>query len=623
MPKHPEIARTEDNFDVKATISHNRLKGMWRLMTGFRTLYVGAVIALAISALATTGSLLLLRYLIDDVLGNPPENLLQALVITASAFVVLSFARGAFAFLSGASAAAVSEGVALRLKDFMFDHLQHLKFTYHDTMQTGELIQRSTSDINAIRLFVAEQAIGVGRILLLFGVNFVALLMLDVPLALFSVMVVPLVFVMSLFFFGKVSKAYERFQEQDERVNTTLQENLSGVRVVKAFARQDYEIDRFETENKEKYLRGIDFMRLHSMYWPVVDFLTGFQMIGTFFLGALMVMEGEGNTLFTFGPLTFVGMSMGTYIAFAAMVGWIINPMRNLGRLIVQMSTGMVSYDRVAQILSETWEDLGKNEKPPVAEITGNIAFENLNFTYEQGPQVLHDISFEVQAGQTIALLGSTGSGKTTVLTLLTRFYNYREGSIKLEGVELNQYPRRFLREKIGVVEQEPFLFSRTIRENITYGLHREVTDAEVFAATRAAAVHDVIQEFANGYNTTVGERGVTLSGGQKQRVALARTLLKNPPILILDDATSSVDTQTESEIRDALGKMMTQRTSFIIAHRIQSVMTADLILVFDKGRIVQRGTHEELMEVDGIYRRTYDMQARIEDELEKEIASV
>ena len=623
MPKHPEIATTEGNFDVKATISHNRLKGMWRLMTGFRKLYSAAVVALAVSALATTASLLLLRYLVDDILIDRPTNLLLALALTAGAYVVLSFIRGYFAFLSGSWASEVSEGIALRLKDFMFDHLQHLNFTYHDNMQTGELIQRSTSDINAIRLFIAEQAIGVGRILLLFIVNFIALLVLNVPLALFSVIVIPIVVIASLFFFGKVSTAYERFQEQDERVNNVLQENLSGVRVVKAFARQEHEINRFETENKEKYRRGISFMRLHSMYWPIIDFITGMQMVGTFFLGALMVMEGEGNTLFVFGPLAFTGISLGTYISFAAMIGWIINPMRNLGRLIVQMSTGMVSYNRVAEVLSEEWEDLGKNEKPPVEDVKGNIVFENVNFKYDQGPPVLHDISFEVKAGQTIALLGSTGSGKTTVLSLLTRFYDYTDGSIKLEGVELNQYPRRFLREKIGVVEQESFLFSRTIRENITYGLHRQVTDEEVFEAARAAAVHDVIQEFPHGYNTMVGERGVTLSGGQKQRVALARTLLKNPPILILDDATSSVDTQTESEIRDALGSLMTQRTSFIIAHRIQSVMTADLILVFDKGRIVQRGTHEELMEQEGIYRRTYDMQARIEDELEKEIAGV
>jgi ATP-binding cassette, subfamily B, bacterial len=622
VPKHPAVARTEDNFDVKATISHNRLKGMWRLMTGFRQLYLGAVLTLTVSALATTGSLLLLAYLIDDVLLNQPEFFFRTLITVALAYVVLSLIRGYFAFLSGAWAADASEGIALRLKDFMFDHLQHLTFTYHDNMQTGELIQRSTSDINAIRLFVSEQAIGVGRILILFVVNFAALLWFNVPLAFFSVAVVPIVVIMSLFFFGKVSTAYEGFQQQDERVNNTLQENLSGVRVVKAFARQDYEIARFEKENKEKYRLGLDFMFLHSLYWPLVDVLTGVQMIGTLIVGAMMVIAGEGNPV-SLGPLTFTGISLGTYISFTAMIGWIINPMRNLGRLIVQMSTGMVSYDRVAEVFSEDWEYLGKNDKPPVAEVKGNIVVEHLNFKYDQGPEVLHDINFEVKPGQTIALLGSTGSGKTTVLSLLTRFYEYTDGSIKLEGVELKEYPRRFLRENIGVVEQEPFLFSRTIYENITYGVHRDVSEEEVFAAARAAAVHDVIQEFPNGYKTMVGERGVTLSGGQKQRVALARTLLKNPPILILDDATSSVDTQTESEIRDALGNMMVGRTSFVIAHRIQSVMNADLILVFDKGRIVQRGTHETLMEEDGIYRWTYDMQARIEDELEKEIAGV
>jgi ATP-binding cassette subfamily B protein len=550
-------------------------------------------------------------------------NLFIALLMTGLAYIALSLGRGGFAFLSGAWAAEVSEGIALRLKDYMFDHLQHLNFMYHDKMQTGELIQRSTSDIDALRRFFSEQAIGIGRILLLFIVNFAALLMLHVPLALFSALVVPVVLVMSLFFFGRVSKAYELFQEQDERVNNTLQENLSGVSVVKAFARQNYEIDRFEVENKAKYKLGVAFMRLHSVYWPLTDLITGLQMVAVFFLGALLVVTGENNVLFSFGPLQFTGISLGTYISFSAMIGWIINPMRNLGRLIVQMSTGMVSYDRLAEVFAEDWEVLGKDVEPPVKDVKGNITFENINFRYQQGPQVLHDISFNVEAGQTIALLGSTGSGKTTLLALLTRFYNYTEGSIKLEGVELNQYPRRFLREQIGVVEQEPFLFSRSIRENITYGLHRDVSDEEVFAAARAAAVHDVIEKFPEGYKTMVGERGVTLSGGQKQRVALARTLLKNPRILILDDATSSVDTQTESEIREALNTMMAQRTSFIIAHRIQSVMNADLILVLDKGRIVQRGTHETLMKEEGMYRRTYEMQARIEDELEREVASV
>jgi len=622
MPLQTDVAATETNFDVKATISHNRLKGLWRLIAGYRSRYGGAVFALGISAIANTASLLLLRFLVDGVLidsSNEIENFLTLLILTALGFIGLRLLRGVFEFISGALANETAEGVALRLKDYMFDHLQHLNFTYHDQMKTGELIQRSTSDIDAIRRFFAEQAIGIGRIFLLFVVNFGVLLFLHVPLAIFTVVVIPVVVVMSLFFFSWVSKAYEAYQEQDERVSTTLQENLSGVRVVKAFARQSYEIDRFETENAEKYRLGNAFMKLHATYWPIVDLLTGFQMLFGFLFGALLVINNE----LTIGPLTMPGITLGTFVSYFAMVGWIINPMRNLGRLIVQMSTGMVSYDRVAEVFSEEWEDLGKGEKPPVGEILGNIKFQNLNFGYTQGPQVLHDISFEVKAGQTVALLGSTGSGKTSLMALLTRFYDYTEGSVTVEDVELRQYPRHFLRAHIGVVEQEPFLFSRTIKENITYGLHRDVDDEEVFAAARAAAVHDVITTFPDGYDTLVGERGVTLSGGQKQRVALARTLLKNPRILILDDAMSSVDTQTEADIRDALNTMMMQRTSFIIAHRIQSVMIADLILVLDKGRIVQRGTHEELMQQAGIYRQTYEMQARIEDELEKEITRV
>ena len=331
-------------------------------------------------------------------------------------------------------------------------------------------------------------------------------------------------------------------------------------------------------------------------------------MVFAFFLGAGLVISGD--------------LTIGTYVSFVAMIGWIINPMRNLGRLIVQMSTGMVSYDRIAEVIAEDWEKLGIKEKPPKDTVEGHVVYKNVNFAYEHDMPVLHDISFEVKPGQTVALLGSTGSGKTSLTALLPRFYGY-EGSITLDGIELTEYPRHFLRANIGIVEQEPFLFSRSIRENITYGISGEVSDEDVIAAAKAAAVHDVILEFPDQYETLVGERGVTLSGGQKQRVALARTLLKNPRILILDDATSSVDTQTESDIREALNKMMKQRTSFIIAHRIQSVMTADLILVLDKGRIVQHGTHDELMQVPGTYRQTYDMQARIEDELQEELHRV
>jgi len=624
MILHAEIASTKTNFNIKANLSSNRMIGLWRLLAGYRKRYLGAMAMLGIASLANTLSLLLLRYVVDNLLNGGAEatNFYVMLALAALAFVLLSTVNGVFSFQSTAWAASTAEGISLRLQDFMFDHLQHLSFTYHDKMQTGELITRSTSDIFAIKQLFSSQAIGIGRIIILFVVNFTALLWLNIPLALFSVIVVPMVFGSSLFFFHKIGKAYERFQEQDERVSTTLQENLSGVRVVKAFARQNYEIDRFEVENKEKFRLGIAQIRLHSLYWPLTDMLTGYQMLAGYILGGLLVMTGEGNIL-TIGAIQIPGISIGTYISYMAMVSWIINPLRNLGRLIVQMTTGFVSYNRLVEVFNETWEDLGRDEKPPITDVNGHIEIRNLDFSYSQGPQVLHDINIEVKAGQSIAFLGSTGSGKTTLLSLLTRFYDYNSGSITLDGIELTKFPKHFLRETIGVVEQEPFLFGATIRENITYGLHRVVTDEEVFNAARAAAVHDVIEEFPEGYLTKVGERGVTLSGGQKQRVALARTLLKNPKILILDDATSSVDTETESQIRDALNNLMENRTTFIIAHRIQSVMNADQILVFDKGRIIERGTHEDLMQYEGIYHETYNMQAQIESELEQEIANV
>jgi len=609
VPLHADKATTAANFNVKATVNDNRLRSMWLLLAGYRRRYVAAVIALGLAGVMNTISLVLLSFLVDDVLINQPPNFMEWLAVLAFAYVALSVTRGVFAFTSGALAGEVSEGIALRLKDFLFDHIQHLPFRYHDKMPTGELIQRVTSDIDAVRRFFAEQAIGLGRILLLFTVNFTALILLEWRLALLSVIVVPLIGVMSLFFFKRVEKAYDAFQQQDGVLSATLQENLSGVRVVKAFARQDFEVDRFEKENHKKYGLGTRFMMLHATYWPVTDVMTGLQMVFGFTAGAIFVINRD--------------ITLGTFVTYMAMLGWIINPMRELGRLIVQISTGLVSFDRIADVLRSDWEVLGKDEPAPVASLQGHVRFDHVWFEYEAGKPVLENITFEVQAGQTVALLGSTGSGKSSLMALLTRFYDYTRGSITLDGVELRSFPRHFLRANIGVVQQEPFLFSRTIRENITYGVQRDVTDDEVIAAARAAAVHDVIMEFAEGYNTVVGERGVTLSGGQKQRVTLARTLLKDPRLLILDDATSSVDTQTESEIREALERTSGKRTTFIIAHRIQSVMIADLILVMDKGRIVQRGTHEQLMLEDGIYRRTYDMQARIETELESELSRV
>ncbi len=595
-------------FDFKNTISDNRLVGLWRMMTGFRLVYLGAVAGVGIAALLRTGNYLLLRYFVDDVLGQSEFG--RALPLIALSFVGLALLQGVFSFLSGRWAAQTAEGVTLRLRNYLYDHIQRLSFTYHDRTRTGELIQRATSDVDAVRRFFADQAIGMGRIVLLFVINFVALLNLNAQLALLSIVVVPLIVIMSVFFFSKVSKAYEAFQEQEAKLSTTLQENLTGVRVVKAFARQEYEQEKFEIDNWEQFQRGRRLLMMHSLFWPLSQILCGAQMLGGFFAGALMALNGT--------------ITVGTYLAYAGLVVWIIWPMRNLGRLIVHMSTGMVSYGRVIELIKEDREPLDAGSYVPPDDVRGEIAFRDVCFEYDgAGGAVLKDVSFRCQPGQAVALLGSTGSGKTSLVNLLPRFYEYTGGDLTLDGVELKKYPRHFLRRQIGIVEQEPFLFSRTIRENIAYGIGREVSDEEVEVAARAAAIHDVIESFPDGYNTLVGEKGVTLSGGQKQRVAIARTLLKDPRILILDDATSSVDTETEGLIRAALQRLMQDRTSFIIAHRVQSLMNADLILVLDQGQIVQRGTHETLMTQGGIYRRIYDMQARVEDELEKEIGEV
>lgn len=594
-----------NNLDLQSTISKNRLAGIWKMMQGFRLCYLGAVTSLGVSAAAKTFTYLLLRYFVDTYFVSRDATI--GLPYIALGFVALALLEGGFSFLSSVLATQTAEGITRRLRNYLYDHIQHLTFTYHSNTKTGELIERSTSDVDALRRFFSDQAISIGRILLLFVINFITLLNLNAKLALISIIVIPFVLAISIYLFKKVTKAYESYQEQEAVLSTTLQENLSGVRVVKAFSRQYYEIDKFEKDNWEKYIRGKKLLLMHSLFWPLSDVLCGAQILAGYLIGAIMAINGE--------------ISVGTYIAYAGLVVYIIYPLRNLGRVIVQTSTGLVSYGRVMEIIKEKREPLDLGDHVPTGSLKGKFEFKDVKFEYEPGDHTLEDINFNVEPGQVIALLGSTGSGKSTLINLLPRFYEYTGGKIMLDGIELNRYPRKYLRQQIGIVEQEPFLFSRTIRENITYGVGRDVDDNEVEQAARAAAIHEVILGFQDGYQTLVGERGVTLSGGQKQRVTIARTILKNPRILILDDSTSSVDTETEVEIREALQNLMTDRTTFIIAHRIQSVANADLILVMDKGRIIQKGVHSELVNQEGVYRQIFNIQTRIEDELEKEIA--
>ena len=608
-----EPTREVTYFDFRKALSPNKLKGIWRMMTGYKLAYAGATTALAISAIARTSTYLLLGYFTDKILAagviDPTGIFTNRLLLVAIGFVLLASVEGLFSYISGRLAAFTAEGITRRLRNYLFDHLQRLTFTYHAKTPTGDQIERVTSDVDALRRFYSEQAIGVGRIILLFLINFMAIMRLNSTLAWASVVVIPFILVVSLWFFKKVTAAYEKYQEQEATLSTTLQENLTGVRVVKAFARQDFEKNKFEKDNFEKFLRGKKLLYMHSLFWPLSDIVLGFQMLAGYMLGATMAINGV--------------ITVGTYVTYTGLVVWLIWPIRNLGRLIVSASTGMVSYGRIMDIVKQDREPLTDGKISSSESPRGEVVFDEVSFSYNgDESQVLKSVSFRVLPGQSLALLGSTGSGKTSLVNLLPRFYDYTEGRILLDGNDLKDYSRDYLRRHIGIVEQEPFLFSRSIRENITYGVGRHVPMDEVEKAARAAAIHEVIMEFPDKYDTLVGEKGVTLSGGQKQRVTIARTLLKNPRILILDDSTSSVDTETEAEIRKALNNLMENRTTFIIAHRIQSVMNADTIVVLDKGEIVEIGKHEELVSGNGMYRKIYDIQTRIEEELEQEIAA-
>lgn len=618
------------NFDMKRAQSAHGLAGIIRLMDGFRLHYAGAISALAISSIARTAGLLLIGWVVDDLL-SPQATLIDMtaglghilpqtvntlrpdlpslLPLAALAFLLLSLVQGGFSYFSGRWAAYTAERIAWRTRNYLFDHLQRLSFSYHDRMQTGELLQRATSDVDAIRRFYVEQGVGIGRILVMFVVSFAGIMMLSTPLALFSILAAPFLIAVSWYMFGKIARKYEELQDQEAKVSATLQEHLSGVRVVRAFARQEHEIERFEGDNWRQFERGKELLMLNALYWPMTDLITSVQLVLGVLLAGYMVIDGT--------------ISVGDFVAYVGLVGALIGPLRQIGRLVVQAAQGLGSYKRVMEIVTQEREELHEETAPPVRDVVGDIEFERVSFRYDSATPVLHDVSFRVRPGQVIAILGGTGAGKTSLVGLLPRFYDYTSGVIRLDGVPLEDYPRAFLREIIGLVEQEPFLFSRSIRENITYGVGRDVSDEEVFEAARMAAVHDVIRDFPQGYQTMVGERGVTLSGGQKQRIALARTLLKNPRILILDDATSSVDTETEASIRDALRARGEAVTTFLIAHRVTTLMHADIILVMADGRIVQSGTHEELIAQDGIYRQTYRMQSRIDEELEREMADV
>ncbi|AOT73008.1 ABC transporter ATP-binding protein [Geosporobacter ferrireducens] len=596
-----------------------KLKQLWRYMEGSKGLYIGAILSIGISTIFTLINPLVIRITIDSIIGEEAIQaplwvqtfverlggkslLMHNLWVAALALVLLNSVNGLFLYAKGKWSAKASEEIARNLRERLFNHLQHLPYDYHVKAETGDLIQRCTSDVETIRRFLAVQLVEVGRTLFMLDFALFIMLSLDVALTLVSMIVVPIIFVSALIFFMKVQKAFQLSDEAEGRLSTVLQENLTGIRVVRAFGRQAFEAEKFEKSNTEYRDLTYNLIRLLAWYWSLSDLLTMLQ------IGAVVV---TGAYWASIGRIT-----LGTLVVFTTYETMLLWPIRQMGRILTDMGKTMVSVGRIEEIFQQPLEDMQTDGKKP--KIEGNIRFENVSFSYGGERPVLKNISFQVEKGKTAAILGATGSGKSSLVHLLLRLYDYQEGSITIDGVELREIDKKWLRRNIGIVLQEPFLFSKTIKENI--GLAKpESAEQEIFLAARAAAIHEGILEFEKGYETAVGERGVTLSGGQKQRVAIARSLVQDSPVLIFDDSLSAVDTETEEEIRKALRERNKSRTTFIISHRITTVSEADMILVLNHGEIIQKGTHDTLVSQPGLYQRIWAIQNLLEEELLQE----
>lgn len=587
-------------------------------MKGNRSLYVASIIAIALATFISVTVPLVIKTAIDSIIGDKTlsgttNNIVQLLGgrdflnknlwVCGVIIITLTIFNGLFLFLKGKWSSEASEGIARNIRERLYDHLQRLPYNYHVKASSGELIQRCTSDVETIRGFLAAQFVEIGRAIFMITLVSIIMFSLNVKLALVAMISVPIIFAFAFIFFKKVQKVFLKCDESEGRLSAAIQENLSGMRVVRAFAMQSSEIDRFAEKNKEYRDLVYKLIRLLAMYWSLSDALCLLQ------IGAILIV---GSYWASKGMIT-----LGTLIVFTTYEGMLLYPVRQMGRILTDMGKAFVSATRIYEILDEKEELMEENSERP--KIKGEIEVRNLNFDYEEGKEVLKDISFKVKRGQTVAILGSTGSGKTSLVNLLLRLYDYDKGSIKVDGVELKHIDKAWIRKNIGIASQEPFLFSKTIKENIMLAKDNAQED-EVFEAAEIAAVHHTIMDFEKGYETAVGEKGVTLSGGQKQRVTIARTVLNNYPILIFDDSLSAVDTETDAAIRRSLNKRSKDVTTFIISHRVTTLKEADIILVLDKGRLVQTGNHHKLIGEEGLYKRIWEIQNCLEKEVDEAI---
>lgn len=560
---------------------------------------------------------LLLSEIVDSILGSEPftmpdflmnpinalggrDFLRQNLWIPALALILMNVVNGVLTFIKGRSSAIASENIARKLRNDLYRHLQHLPFAYHVKAQAGELIQRCTSDVDTIRRFLAVQVMEVVNTVLMVVIAMSILLPRSVPITLYSLILVPPLFCFATWFFKMVHKSFEVADEADGVLNAVLQENLSGVRVVRAFGQQEREVEKFDRVNNDLRKKNLRLNELLAIYWGGGDAISMTQTLLTLVVCIIYACNGW--------------ITVGTLIVFTSTLGMLLFPIRQLGRTLSDAGKAMVSMKRVQAILHEEAEPDEPNALKP--DLHGDIVFDHVSFAYpDDNVPVLRDVSFTIPAGKTAAVLGGTGSGKSTMMYLLQRLYTPTSGKITIGGVDIQQIDRKYLRAHVGLILQEPFLYSKSIRENV--GITAPEQEAErIEHAADIASASGFIAKADKGWETVVGERGVTLSGGQKQRIAIARTLLKDNNILIFDDSLSAVDTETDAQIRAALRHEQKDVTTLIISHRVTTLSQADLILVLENGQITQQGTHAELCSQPGLYQRINSIQNALEEEL-------
>ena len=602
------------------TVSKTSRNSLWVITQGQRTRYSLALVAMGLASVFAIAAPLVGMYALDVVVYRDfslGTNVLVSLTrelsgsdsfawylwLSAAAGVVLTLLAGVFSFLKSRWAAIASEALAQRLRDELFGHLHRLPADFFDAADSGDLVQRCTSDVETIRVFLQAHVVEIGRAVLLLFAMLPVLFWRDYRLAWLSICLMPLLGVGAFVFFRRIKTLFEITDASEGVLTAVLKENLTGIRVVRAFARHDFERDRFGERNRafrDNYYR---LNKVMAIYWCASDFIATCQIGIVLIAGGVFLVEGS--------------LTVGELFVFISQVSMVIWPIRHLGRVLTDSGKAIVALGRVDHILKSPEESV--EPTPATGRGRGAITVRNLDFSYPNGQGILRNMSLSIAPGETVALVGPPGCGKTTFIRVLLRFYPYQRGQIEIDDLELNETDREWIRTQIGVVLQDPFLYAQTIDSNLRVG-RPTAPHEDLLQAAQDASLHESISKFANGYDTMVGERGVTLSGGQRQRVALARALLKDPPILVLDDSLSAVDTDTEHRILTALEQRRGRRTTLIVAHRLTTVRNADRILVMDDGCIVQQGSHQQLAEEQGPYRRLCEIQGALDESIRNDL---